>query len=234
MKKSVCILFGGKSEEYEVSLSSCYSVLNSINYSLYDIHVIGITRNGAWLRFFGDKEMILNDTWWEYSTPIAVDFSSGRVDNLPLDTVFFPVMHGSFCEDGRLQGLFELLNLRYVGCDSISSFLCMDKHLTKLRAGDLGVPTVPHALVDKGFLNNNTKLNFSYPVFVKPSRSGSSRGASLVLCDDMLHGAVSCALEFSSKVLIEKFVNGTECEIGALSTRDGKKFIVAPHTETYV
>ena len=220
MKKSVCVLFGGKSEEYEVSLRSAYSVLCSIDTERYEIAKIGITRDGKWLRFLGSNEDILSDRWELSALPVHIDFSTGCVDNLPLDTVFFPVMHGSHCEDGRLQGIFESIGARYIGCHSASSFLCMDKHLTKIIASENSIPTVRGLCVRKNNLDFKKICKdvsvFAYPVFVKPVSSGSSRGASLVKNESELFDAIMNALEFSDSVLIEEYILGTECEIGAL------------------
>ncbi len=228
MKQNVCILFGGKSEEYEVSLSSVYNVLENVDTDRYEISKIGITRDGKWLRYSGSNEKILNDKWEEDAKGVYVDFSTGCVDNLPPDTVFFPVMHGSFCEDGRLQGIFESLKLKYVGCDSHSSFLCMDKYLTKLAANELNIPTVPYILVKKGCLNldkiKDKVLKLSYPVFIKPARSGSSRGSNVVYNESMLSFALEDAFKYSDTALIEQFIKCTECEIGVLSTHSGTIF----------
>ena len=227
-KQEVCVLFGGKSEEYEVSLSSAYNVLENIDTDRYEVYKIGITREGRWLMYEGDNESILNDCWEKDASEVFIDFSTGCVDKLPRGTVFFPVMHGSYCEDGRLQGIFESLNLRYVGCDSYSSFLCMDKYLTKLVAAELNVPTVNYILAKKHRFNldkiKNDVLKLSYPVFIKPTRSGSSRGSNIVNNENELIYALEDAFCFSDTALIEKFIKATECEIGVLSTQDGTVF----------
>lgn len=221
MKKSVCILFGGKSEEYEVSLSSAYNVLGSIDKSKYNVSKIGITKDGRWLRYYGGRDSILNDTWRNEAKEIFIDFSTGCVDNLPFDTVFFPVMHGNFCEDGRLQGIFESIGARYIGCHSASSFLCMDKHLTKMVARSLKIPVVDWICISKHQAFNKIAHDvskFGYPVFVKPSKSGSSNGSFVVYNESMLFSAIQNAFEYSDTVLIEKYIKAIECEIGMLTT----------------
>lgn len=223
-KQSICILFGGKSEEYEVSLLSSFNVLKNIDYDKYEVHKIGITSDGKWLRYFGSDEKILKNTWQNDNdtSDVLIDFSTGSVDKLPIDTVFIPIMHGTFCEDGRLQGIFETLGAKYIGCNAHSSFLCMDKHLTKLVAQSIGVPVVPSLCVNKNSFDfekvRKEVLNFMYPVFIKPTKSGSSRGSGVVYSENSLLGALMCAFEFSDSVLIERFVKCTECEIGVLST----------------
>lgn len=219
MKRSVCIIFGGKSEEYEVSLRSAYCVLENIDTDKYKITKIGVTRDGKWFKFLGENDEILKDEWQKHTEIIKIDFSTGCVDNLGEIDIIFPVMHGTFCEDGRLQGIFEALNIKYVGCDSLSSFLCMDKELTKMVAEKHGVPVVPSICIAS---KADLPKKISYPVFIKPCLSGSSRGASRVECDTILDSALDNAFLYSSKVLIEKFIDATECEIGALQLPNGE------------
>ena len=213
MKKSVCIIFGGKSEEYEVSLRSAYCVLESIDKGRYDISKILVTKDGKWLRFFGSNQDILNDNYHYCTEPIKIDFTRGCIDNIGKIDIAFPVMHGTFCEDGRLQGIFESLGIKCVGCDSFSSFLCMDKHLTKLVAKSVNVNVVPWVMLTK---NDALPSKITYPVFVKPCSSGSSRGASRVLSQLEMEKALNDAFSYSDKALIEDLIDGLECEIGVL------------------
>lgn len=220
MKKAVCIMFGGRSEEYEVSLSSAYSVLESIDKDKYEIVKIGINKQGEFLLFNGCNEDVLNDRWELKSS--AIDISPFSPTNKILSKIHtvFPVVHGTFCEDGRLQSLFEALNVKYVGSDSHSSFLCMDKHLCKLVAKELGIKTAKFLCVSKNQPLPLKKLQkISYPVFVKPSLSGSSRGASRVMEARELIPAINEAFKYSHKVLIEEFLTATECEIGVLQEK---------------
>lgn len=226
MKKSVLVLFGGKSEEYEVSLRSAYSVLTSIDTDRYEIKKIGITREGSFLHFTGDNEEILNDSWQAHTSPVKIDFSTGSVDNLGKSDIVLPIVHGTFCEDGRLQGIFEALDIKYVGCDSHSSFLCMDKHLCKMVAGSVGVPVTKSLCVTKSDMDNFNEVlenvsKIGYGVFIKPALSGSSRGCTYVDRADSLYSAINEAFLYSKKVLIEEFIEGIECEIGALELSDG-------------
>ena len=178
-----------------------------------------------WLRYYGDNESILKDTWQDKTDEVVMNFSTSSVDKMPHDTVFLPVLHGTFCEDGRLQGIFETLGLKYVGCDSSSSFLCMDKNLTKSVAKSLNIPCVPSICVTENQFDFEVLakevLNLTYPVFVKPTKSGSSRGSNVVYSQNELLTAINEAIEFSSSVLIEKYIKSTECEIGILSTHNG-------------
>ena len=226
MKKSVLALFGGRSEEYEVSLRSAYTVLSNIDTDMHEIIKVGITRDGRWLIFNGSNEEILNDSWQEHTEPVKIDFSTGCVDNLGKIDVVLPIVHGTFCEDGRLQGFFEALNIKCAGCDSASSFLCMDKHLCKMVAGGVCIPVTKFLCITDTDFDNWSKISdkvakIGYPVFVKPALSGSSRGCTYVDNANSLYGAIKEAFNFSKKALIEEFIEGIECEIGALELSDG-------------
>ncbi len=227
MKKcNTCLIFGGKSSEYEVSLRSAFFALSNIDSTLFDVTTIGISRDGKWYFYSGDANGILNDSWLNENstTPVLFDFSRGVFlyngkDYLP--DIVFPVMHGDFAEDGKIQGLFDMLGIKYVGCDMYSSIFCYNKHLTKEIARGLDIPVAQGLVVTYECLDNffwtickANKLGF--PVFVKPSGSGSSVGVTLVERPCMLYSAVATALNYSSHVLIEKAIDGCECEIGVL------------------
>ena len=137
-KKTVAVLFGGHSTEYEVSLQSACSVIENLNPKKYHTVLLGITRQGKWLKYGGKTEQIRNDTWWKQDSCVPVVLSPGRdihgilaledggVKRIPVD-VAFPVLHGKNGEDGTVQGLLELAGIPCVGCGMLSSALCMDK-----------------------------------------------------------------------------------------------------------
>ena len=139
-KKTIAVIFGGKSTEYEVSLQSAFSVLENLNTEKYDIIPIGITREGDWYRYRGDYGNIPNNAWCEDSaclTPVAVSVSrsakgflvrasAGEYNVVKVDLAF-PVLHGKNGEDGTLQGLFELAGIPVVGVFTLSSVLCIEK-----------------------------------------------------------------------------------------------------------
>ena len=138
MKKTVAILFGGCSSEYDVSLVSATSVINSIKRDKYNMLMIGITRKGDFYLYSGDVNNIAKDKWLNTSDAKKITISTNRSDHgiIVLETneiikidVAFPVLHGQNGEDGRLQGLLELAGIKYVGCDMTSSAICMDKYL---------------------------------------------------------------------------------------------------------
>ncbi len=227
MKKcNTCLIFGGKSKEYEVSLRSAYFALKSIDPSLFDVCVIGITREGKWYFYKGEYEHILNDCWEKGELcPVQIDFSRGclLMEQIPYKPdIIFPIMHGENYEDGRIQGLFDMLGLKYVGCDFFSSVLCFNKHLTKQIARGLQIPVAKDALVTRRDLDSffdvvcRAHYDLSLPVFVKPSGAGSSFGVRRVRNIGNLYQATKGALEHSPYALIEEQIDGEECEIGVL------------------
>ena len=138
MKKTVAILFGGCSSEYDVSLVSATSVIKNIKKDKYNLLMIGITRDGDFYLYNGDVNNIEKDEWLNEKDTKRITISTNRSDHgiIVLETkeiiqidVAFPVLHGQNGEDGRLQGLLELAGIKYVGCDMTSSAICMDKYL---------------------------------------------------------------------------------------------------------
>jgi D-alanine--(R)-lactate ligase len=205
------ILFGGCSEEHPISVKSARMVAENLDTDKYEPFYIGITTDGAWKLCDGPDE------GWENgrpavlspdrSTPGLLVLADGRYETIGLDVVL-PVLHGKLGEDGAIQGLLELAGIPYVGCDIQSSALCMDKSLTYLVAGNAGVATPRFWTVAADEVVDPAQL--SYPVFVKPARSGSSFGVSKVAGGEELAAAVEVARQFDSKVLIEEAVEGSE------------------------
>ena len=227
-KVIIGVIFGGKSSEYEVSLASCYSVLENIDKEKYEIVKIGITKEGKWYLYEGENENILNDTWQNGMVKeISADINGGQFicEEKPLKIhKILPVLHGEYGEDGRIEALFEIMNIDYAGCDSFSSFLSMDKDITKKIAKS------SHVRVAEGFTVYRDKIDIDkihkkikkigYPVVVKPSNGGSSVGVSIIKSKCEIEKALSCALSVSRKALIERKINGKEVEM-AVIFRDG-------------
>ena len=212
-KLKIGILFGGRSEEHPISIKSAREVAKSLDTEKYDPYYIGITKTGAWKLCDGP------DTDWEdgSSRPVVLSPDSsvhgllvldeGKYETINLDLVL-PVLHGKQGEDGAMQGLLELSGIPYTGCDIQSSALCMDKSLAYVVVSNAGIATpkfwvvTPHQSVDPDEL--------TYPVFVKPARSGSSFGVSKVSGKEELPEALETARQYDSKVLIEAAVVGSE------------------------
>jgi D-alanine--(R)-lactate ligase len=207
------IIFGGRSEEHPISVKSAQQVAENIDTTKYEPFYLGITEDGAWKLCDGPSAdwengacrpaMLSPDS----SAPGLLVLDDGKYETIHLD-VLFPVLHGKQGEDGAIQGLLELSGLPYVGCDIQSSVLCMDKSLAYTVAGSAGIATPSFWT----FTASQTidPDQFTYPIFVKPARSGSSFGVSKVASKEDLPAAVAAAREFDSKVLIEEAVVGSE------------------------
>jgi D-alanine--(R)-lactate ligase len=209
----VAILFGGCSEEHPVSVKSAQEVAKHLDVERYEPFYIGITRSGAWKLCEGPHA-----NWEEgrlHPAMVSPDRSihgllvqkKGRYETIHLDVVF-PVLHGKLGEDGAMQGLLELSGVPFVGCDVQSSALCMDKSLAYTVASGAGIATPRFRTIGA---NDRVDLDgLTYPIFVKPARSGSSFGVSRVDRREELPSAVNAAQQFDSKVLIEEAVVGAE------------------------
>lgn len=209
----VGIIFGGCSEEHPVSVKSAREVASSLDAKKYEPFYIGITRSGAWKLCDGPDEN------WENGscrpTVLSPDRSvrgllvleQGRYGTIELDLVL-PVLHGKLGEDGAIQGLLELSGIPYVGCDVQSSALCMDKSLAYIVARSAGIATPNFWTVTANEDIDADRL--TYPVFVKPARSGSSFGVTKVSRKEELPSAMETARQYDSKVLIEEAVVGSE------------------------
>ena len=236
-KPTLCVIFGGKSSEYEVSLRSAYAVLCHLDKEKYDVVRLGITKGGEWYIFEGENEKILSDEWHKGSVlPVAVDLTHGNLVVLGKDVyaqevdLFMPVLHGGYGEDGRIQGLFDVLDVPYVGCGAESSHVCMDKGLTKLVASGLGVPVARGYKLNAKCRMQNAKLtqcgeDIGYPVFVKPTNGGSSVGVTMVEEASALESALAVALAYGD-ALIEEYIDGDEVEVGVLEI--GGELTVSP------
>lgn len=223
-KVRVAIICGGKSSEHEISCVSANGVLGAIDRSLFEPVLIGITKSGKWLLLAEDTNFsIINgalpsvpESGVEISLTSSGLFSGGK--NLAID-VAFPILHGPYGEDGTIQGLFEMIGLRYVGSGVLASAVSMDKSYAKPIFAAQGLKVAEGVVVT----SNKFTLpsNLSYPLFVKPARSGSSRGTSKVKQANELSAAVDYALTFDTKVIIEKAVFGKEIECAVLQA-DGE------------
>ncbi len=224
-RKRIAIIFGGNSTEYEVSLQSAYSVLENINADKFDIFQVGITRSGDWYHYTGKREKISSNTWfqdYENMFPVVVSQSRSRKGFLEFvgescrvinADLVFPVLHGKNGEDGTLQGMFELAGIPVVGCDTLSSAICMDKERAHKLVGLTGI-SVPksvafrHSGKEEALKKIAEKL--AYPLFVKPVRAGSSFGITRIMEKTELDAAIDYAFEHDTEVIVEEEVNGFE------------------------
>lgn len=223
---NICVLYGGKSGEHEVSLKSAASVVKNFDVSRYRITVIGIDKTGRWhlqnppvFRTVPGEGEALCIT--PSSTPVSIVPADGihaTAGRLAIDCVF-PVLHGSFGEDGTVQGLLEIAGLPYVGAGVLGSAASMDKEVAKRLWRDAGLPIVDFAVVDRTSTKEEciaAAERLGWPVFVKPCAAGSSLGASRVTDRTVLDSALIEALKYDRRVLLERFINAREIECAVI------------------
>ena len=226
-KINVGVLFGGKSGEHEVSLNSAYNVINAMDKDKFDITMIGIDRSGKWMIYEGDPVNIKNDTWHcgltvpKNNLAVLGDDRIGNID------VFFPVLHGTFGEDGTVQGVFDMMDVPYVGCGVLGGSVAMDKVVTKQVCESAGVSTCEYTcLYKKEILEDVDKcvnlltVFYDLPLFVKPANMGSSVGISKATDKESLKEALLEAVKYDNKVIIETFVKGREVEVAVMGNDD--------------
>ena len=218
------VVFGGCSEEHPISVKSAQEVARNLDLQKYEPFYLGIAKSGAW------RLCDAPDPDWEdgEARPAVLSpdrsvrgllvLEQGRYETIGLDLIF-PVLHGTLGEDGAIQGLAELAGLPYVGCDIQSSALCMDKSLAYVVAVGAGIATPKFQTVAADEEVDPDRL--TYPVFVKPARSGSSFGVGKVGGKDEVASAMAAARQFDSKVLIEEAVVGSEVGCALLGSGAG-------------
>lgn len=256
-KIRVGLIFGGRSGEHEVSIASALSVYNALDKSRYEVTLIGIDKEGRWL--LPDPKPILAQA----NTPMLVKLAktseafglvpfpdakqivplSGGPANTPGLDVILPILHGTYGEDGTIQGLLELAQIPYAGSGVLGSSVGMDKDVSRRLLKAAGINTVPTMAVQKGKFNADPGAiekkilsEFKFPFFVKPANAGSSVGVHKVKSAADLRPALQDAFAFDLKVLVEKGVAARELECAVLGNEDPKASIVGeiiPRHEFY-
>jgi D-alanine-D-alanine ligase len=214
--KKVLILFGGKSTEHFISCKSAKSIIENIDINIFNVEIAGISLDGEWYKFNDDLSYLENGNWID-SRVLKID---NVVSYLKCFDVVFPVTHGNYGEDGKLQGFLDLFDIKYVGCKTNSSVLCFDKSLSKILFESMGIPQVPYLVVDRNYDIKSITNIISYPMIVKPCCGGSSIGISKVNNKKELSKAIKSALKYDNKVIIEKFINCRELECSVLGNID--------------
>ena len=242
-KLRVALIFGGRSEEHEVSIVSARSVDRALDREKFEVVPMAIDKTGLWADA-ATAERVLAEA------PDRTDSVAGfkglhRLDPRLLEEDFdlaFPVLHGPYGEDGTIQGLFEMLDLPHVGCDAASAAVCMDKIFCKGLLAQAGVPTPEWQTVDRAIWAEDRDgviehcLGLGLPVFVKPARLGSSIGISKVNENRDLAAAVDLALGHGERALVERGIDGREIEVAVLGNREPRAAIpgeVVPGHEFY-
>lgn len=194
-KTRVALLYGGRSGEHEISIRSAESVKQALDRSRYEV-----------LEYF-----IAGDGKWNPAPLIPAPGANPGID------VVFPMLHGTFGEDGTVQGLLELAGLPYVGAGVLSSALAMDKALTKKVCKSSGLPVVEYVTLLRGcFDAARFACPFPFPVFVKPANLGSSVGINKAKNQDELEAALATAARYDTKIVVERGIVGREFECGVL------------------
>ncbi len=254
MKKTVCILYGGRSGEHEVSKQSAASVVNNINKGKYAIIAIGIKKDGSW--HLQNNPVVEKDpqrgeclSIIDNDTPVNVIPEKGMFynsENLGIDVVF-PVLHGTFGEDGTMQGFLEITDLPYVGAGVLGSALAMDKEKVKIHWQACGLPVTDFICLRRNELNGFRdepsgltsmllEKHLTYPLFVKPAALGSSVGVKKVEREDDLIPSLEHAFQFDRKVIVEQGVNAREIECAVVGNENPRAFPpgeVIPHHSFY-
>ncbi len=232
--KNIVLLFGGQSSEHEVSCISVVTIAKHVDTSEYQLHLVGITKEGKWLSV--DSIESIEDGSWRESKKQAIlspdattkellIFDDNQVNRVKVD-VAFPALHGLYGEDGTLQGLFELAQIPYVGCGVLASAVSMDKVYTKIVVDRLGICQAQYIDIRKDELNNmdaviaRVEAKLAYPVFVKPSNAGSSQGVSKAEDREALKDSLLLAAEHDRKILVEETIVGRELECAVLGNQD--------------
>ncbi len=238
-KKNIAVIFGGQSSEHEVSCISVQTIAGAVNREEYDIMCIGITKEGHWL-YTEDVESIRDGSWRESKTEAIISPDATKKEMIltgPDGTstrkidVIFPVLHGMYGEDGTIQGLFELAKIPYVGCGVLASAAGMDKVYTKIIVDDLGIMQADYVLVraadvqkgkeDSRIMDEQVarvEAELTYPVFIKPSKAGSSKGVSKAHNREELIQGLELAAQHDTKILVERNIIGREIECGVLGS----------------
>lgn len=238
-KLKLGVIFGGMSTEHYVSITSGTSVIKNLNKEKYEIYPIYIDKDGKWYEYSKKvSEIDILQVGEEIEEKVLI---SNPIEYLQECDVIFPVLHGLYGEDGTIQGMLEILKKPYVGCKVLSSSLCMDKAYAKIIFEKAGINQAKYVYVKKEnenyvYVDNNfneekcsleeisniVEEKLSYPVFVKPSNSGSSVGIKKAHNKEELIDSVKYAGEFDRKILIEENINGREVECAVLGNEDAR------------
>lgn len=234
------VIFGGQSTEHDVSVVSGTSVIKNLSKEKYEINPIYISKEGTWYKYTKDINVI--DILEIGENPKELEKITNIVEELQKLDVVFPVLHGLYGEDGTVQGMLELLKIPYVGCKVLASSICMNKIYTKMILEKAQIKQVKAVIINKSFdgkiiyidesLNHQEKdekeicdivnKKLGYPVFIKPSNSGSSVGVNKAKNGEELIKYIDEAAKFDKEILIEEAINGKEIECAVLGNEDAK------------
>src|SRR5712692_2769707 len=239
-KRRIGLVFGGRSGEHEVSLASATSVMANVDSDKYEVVPIGITKEGAWLlgiepaRLIAAEQSVSEGGGAEETTAVTLTSDPRLRRLIPLEgsqpleengalDIIFPVLHGTYGEDGTLQGLLEMANVPYVGCGVLGAALGMDKEKMKMVFQSVGLPSVDYLVYRRNEwerlperIMDAIEQRLGYPCFVKPVNLGSSVGISKAHERGELEDAIHVAAQYDRKVIIERGINCRELECSVL------------------
>ena len=233
----LAVIFGGVSTEHDVSVVSGTSVISKLDKEKYDILPIYIDKNGVWYKYTKNiNEIEITKIGEKLQNLEKID---NIIETLKKQDVIFPVLHGLYGEDGTIQGLFEMIKIPYVGCKVLASSLAMDKVYTKIIIEKAGIKQTKseyirkfknnYIYIDKNFNEKICKIdeickimetNLKYPMFVKPSNSGSSVGVNRADTKEELKRGIEYASKFDKKILVEQGIIGHEVECAVLGNEE--------------
>lgn len=230
MKKKVAVLFGGRSAEHEVSLMSAKNVASALDKNQFELLLIGITKQGTWYQFndtsvFDQTKSLNDDKLPKGASAVALVCMKGQPQLVNLETkmatsvdVAFPVLHGTFGEDGCIQGLFKMVNLAFVGCGVLGSAIGMDKEVMKRILQVAGIPAAKYQVLHSHLIPNfdALKRELGLPFFIKPANAGSSVGVHKIKDANDFVEKVKDAFLYDHKLLAEEFIQGREIECSVL------------------
>ncbi len=236
------VIFGGKSGEHEVSLMSATSIINAIDKSKYDIVQIGITKEGEWLLYEGSCEHIETGQWQKIAEEaLRANPNQYRIDVLgagghslkEIIDFALPILHGPNGEDGTIQGLFEIIDIPYGGCNVLASAVAMDKCMAKELFIHAGLPVCRYQMVERETLQKNLteviegiEKALPYPLFVKPANMGSSVGVSKVKDREQLKEALNEASIYDRRLIVEEGLQCRELETAILGNYTAEAAVV--------
>ncbi|MFZ7943844.1 D-alanine--D-alanine ligase [Neobacillus sp. 19] len=240
----VFLIYGGKSAEHDISILTAFSIVKEVNYERHEVIPIYITKSGEWiegaqlngpvshseaLRLQAGKEKLMSKNASEHSFGICVSPAISKEDN----AVIFPVLHGPNGEDGTVQGLFEVLDIPYVGAGVLASAAGMDKLVSKQLFQQVGLPQVSYvAFKKREWMNgpenvlSRCESSLAYPMFVKPANMGSSLGISKACNKEELLDAIEAALRYDHRILVEQGIKARELELSILGNDEIRTSVV--------
>jgi D-alanine-D-alanine ligase len=235
-KINIAVVFGGKSEEHEVSLKSATEVMKALDKDKYDVIPIAITKGGNWLvgRKGGEYQSLnlpsagkaggvsLEQSQGLVEKKEEMDFSNfSEGDAMPKLDLVLPIGHGSYLEDGKIQGMFEMLGIPYAFSGTFASALAMNKQKTKLVARNAGLKIAKEMILRKGKKYKTEKIiqKLNLPIVVKPTDSGSSVGINIAKDQNELVSSIEKAFEFGEEIMLEQFIKGRELTVAVLGNK---------------